>query len=151
MQVSSTAVPATATQHAALLELAREGAQQQHTLEDTASTKLFIRFEGTRIYYQILWDIMNSWLLRSPHGAAICASGSAQGGGGGGPVISDLLNSGSDSIFKDYSRAPNDLRLDGLTVMIAAFNILTDANHVILSILLEGIEMLICPPLDSSS
>ena len=98
---------------------------------------------------------MNSWLLRSPHGAAICTSGSAQGGGGGGggggPVISDLLHSGSDSVFKDYSRAPNDLRLDGLTVMIAAFNILTDANHVILSILLEGIEMLICPPLDSSS
>jgi len=92
---------------------------------------------------------MNSWLVRSPHGAAICASGSAQCGGG--PVVSDLLHSGSDSVFKDYSRASNDLQLDGLTVMIAAFNVLTDANSIILSILLEGIEMLVCPPLDSSS
>ena len=127
--------------HVRLLAWAQQSASPAFSFlsqEQTSCFRLQIKFDGLRICFHSLWDVMASAmqnLLSAPRPLS-------------GNEMHEFLH-GDDSIYSDFIRESDESRSDGQTVLKVVMDILID-NETTLIVGIEFIrcEVLTCPPLD---
>jgi len=127
--------------HVRLLAWAQQSASPAFSflsLERTSCFRLQVKFDGLRICFHSLWDVMASAmqnLLSAPRPLS-------------GNEMHEFLH-GDDSIYSDFIRESDESRSDGQTVLNVVMDILIDnETTLIVGIELIKCEVLTCPPLD---
>jgi hypothetical protein len=133
--------PAAEETHAHLLAWAQQASSPAFTFlsqENTSCFRLQVKFEGLRICFLSLWDVMASYIQRrlsTPR-----------------PLMGNEMHEflhGENSIYSDYIRDADESRSDGETSCRVSVDILIDKDaSQIVAFDMVACEMLSCPPLD---
>jgi len=128
--------------HVRLLAWAQQSASPAFSFpsqEQTSCFRLQVKFDGLRICFHSLWDVMSSYMQRT----SLLKSGPLSGN-----EMHEFLH-GDDSIYSDFIRESDGSRSDGQTSCQVNVDILID-NESLLIVALDMVtcEMLSCPPLD---
>jgi hypothetical protein len=128
--------------HARLLAWAQQSACPAFSFlsqEQTSCFRLQVKFDGLRICFHSLWDVMSSYMQRT----SLLKSGPLSGN-----EMHEFLH-GEKSIYSDFIRESDGSRSDGPTSCQVNVDILND-NESLLIIAFDMVtcEMLSCPPLD---
>lgn len=128
--------------HVRLLAWAQQSASPAFSFlsqEQTSCFRLQVKFDGFRICFHSLWDVMSSYMQRT----SLLKSGPLSGN-----EMHEFLH-GDDSIYSDFIRESDGSRSDGQTSCQVNVDILID-NESLLIIAFDMVtcEMLSCPPLD---
>ena len=139
--------------HSTLLDEAKSSSSllaNSLSLENTIGYRFVAQFEGVRIYYQDLWDIMGTYVAKHPE---MLRLGPASELLLKGTEVHDMLLGTDDAgIYSDITRIPpSDLRVrnDGLTVVEVEFRLLAEsASGAFISCTIQIFTQL-CPALDA--
>jgi len=110
------------------------------TLEKTFLLEINALFEGYRIYYQSLWDVLQDFITKRIHELAP---------GEVGPTLVDEFMHGPSSVMSSYDRKPDGERLDGKTTLNFRIHVLGDSvlNKVFVFDIVEC-TVIQCPELE---
>jgi len=142
-----------AAEHASMLDEARRRSPVLAsclTLENTICYKFVSQFDGVRIYYQSIYDIMRNYTMKTP---SLFNCGGEAGLPLQGQEVRDLLMANDErGLYFDFTRIkPSDLsdRTDGRTVLEVRNKILADASSGVIWGCVTDVDTLVCPELTS--
>jgi hypothetical protein len=140
-EVAAGDAPAAEETHAHLLAWAQEAASPAFAFllqENTSCFRLQVKFEGLRICFLSLWDVMANYMQRrlsTPR-----------------PLMGNEMHEflhGENSIYLDFLREADESRSDGQTTLVVLMDILIEnEGGLIIGCELIKCEMLSCPVLD---
>ena len=146
-------LPVDASIHISLLDEAKRcspALAKTLTVDNTNSYEFISHFDGVRIYYQSLWDVIHNYAAKNP---AFLSDGGPDGIPVTGNEVRELLFANCEKgIYSDFARiTPQELpnaQSDGRTVLESRFTVLADANTGVVHACILVVNTLVCPALD---